>query len=57
MLSKSGFTLELVNEMMLSIPDIGVDKFVQKLQENHVNKYLMLQQRYYEHYFKYKELI
>jgi len=56
MLSKSGFTLELVNEMMLSIPDIGVDKFVQKLQENHLNKYLMLQKRYYEHYFKYKEL-
>jgi len=54
MLPKSGFTLELVNEMMSSIPDIGVDKFVQKLQEYHMNKYLKLQQRYYEHCHEYK---
>lgn len=39
---------------MLSIPDIGVDKFVQRLQEHHMNQYLTLQQRYYEHYFQYK---
>ncbi|CAI2169135.1 1935_t:CDS:2 [Funneliformis geosporum] len=40
--------LELVNEMMSVIPDIG--KFAQKIQENHMKRYLRLQQRYYEHY-------
>lgn len=53
MLPKSGFTLELVNEIMLSIPDIGVDKFFQRLHEYHINQYLTLQQRYYEHCFQY----
>ena len=54
MLSKSGFTLELINEIMLSIPNIGTDKFVQKVQEHHMDRYLKSQQRYYEHCFQYK---
>lgn len=54
MLSKSGFTLELINEMMSVVPDIGIEKFVQKLQENHMNRYLKLQQRYYEHCYQYQ---
>ena len=54
MLSKSGFTLELINEMMSVIPDIGVEKFAQKIQENHMNRYLKLQQRYYEHCYQYQ---
>ncbi len=42
LLPKSGFILELVNEMILSIPDIGVNKFVQRLKEYHMDWYLIL---------------
>ena len=51
MLLKSDFILKLINEIMLSIPNIGTDKFVQKVQEHHMDRYLKSQQRYYEHCF------
>ncbi len=38
---------------MSLIPDIGVDKFVQKLQEDHINQYLTLKECFYEHYLNY----
>ena len=50
MLSKSGFTLELISEILSLIPDIGLDKVVQRICENHIDYYLKKENRYYEHW-------
>src|SRR6266487_2446609 len=57
MLSKSGFTLELVSEILSLIPDIGLDKVVQRICENHIDYYLKKENRYYEHCIKYQNYL
>ncbi|CAH1768985.1 344_t:CDS:2, partial [Entrophospora sp. SA101] len=57
MLSKSGFTLELVSEILSLIPDIGLDKVVQRIRENHIDYYLKKENRYYEHCIKYQNYL
>ena len=41
MLTKSGFTLELINDIISLVPDIGCDKLVQRIHEFHVDYYLL----------------
>ncbi|CAJ0636951.1 9601_t:CDS:2 [Entrophospora sp. SA101] len=48
---------ELVSEILSLIPDIGLDKVVQRIRENHIDYYLKKENRYYEHCIKYQNYL